>query len=366
MNVNPLPRQQVFFSVFGAIFLLSLGLLGLLTPAPPSAKIDFSNSSYTGSNETAEYVLGEVDERWQEARKASLSFQLKMEPPDPFRNTRVQVPILAQVVSGAYDVESGSEVFQWLSDRTVDFLVTSNSLNDVQFEVSYALSETPCGTFPTLVRSSSEVFIRSGRLVLVGNIDSKTKKNVIAKFDTKKCNIETDARAFYGRISDQKFEGKYSSVKSLNFPQTIFSTDRQFLSGLSIKLQKRSVLEFCLAPCDESAKPSNTKLEVPLTKKKKHDIQMSFAGSQNLLFVKVDGKTASFQTEVVPKVLKIAHPIIGANDESRGIDTVLNFRLTAASSQWSRRNNVSLVLITGGLLLLALICLRRNPKLEDE
>jgi hypothetical protein len=356
--------HRVFFLVFAAIILLSLGLLGLLTPAPQSGKIDFSSTSYAGLNETSEYALGEVDEKWQEVRKASLSFQLKMETPDPFRNARIQVPILAQVVSGGHDIENGSEVFQWLSDKIVDFLVTSNSLNDVEFEVSYALAETPCGTLPTLAKVSSEVFIRSKRLVLTGNLDSKKSKNIVVKFDSKKCNIETDSRSFYGKISDQRVGGEYTRAKNLNWPQTIFSSDRQFLSGLSIKLKNKSLLEFCLAPCDETTSPSKTKLEVLLTKKRKHNIDVSFVGSKNLLSVTVDEHTERFQTDVVPKVLKIVNPIIGANDESRVTDTVLDFKLAATSSQWSRRIVVSLVLMMGGILLFILICIRSFPKLE--
>jgi hypothetical protein len=99
--------------------LILLGLLGVFGPSPSGEKLYFSHTSYSGLNQTNEYSFGKVEEKLQRIRRMSLSFQLQMTKFDSFRDERIQIPVKSQVISGAYEEEIGSDVFQWLSSRTV-------------------------------------------------------------------------------------------------------------------------------------------------------------------------------------------------------------------------------------------------------
>ena len=352
-------RENFNTSMIGAVVLILLGLLGVFGPSPSGEKLYFSHTSYSGLNQTNEYSFGKVEEKLQRIRRMSLSFQLQMTKFDSFRDERIQIPVKSQVISGAYEEEIGSDVFQWLSSRTVVFAIANPSLNDVRFEVSYQLKESPCGFFPSLANSSSEVFIRSNRLTMVGILGSKSSREIKTVFDSEKCKIETDARTFYGQISDANSTGRYLAGNNMKWPQTIFTTDPESQSGFSIRLINRSILEFCLAPCLRVPSPAERKLEVQLIKKSPHVVSINYRGDENLFLVTVDNQTFEFPHRVVGENLKLVSPVIGASDETRGVDDVQNFLMAASYSRWQRPVGISLVVLIVGLSWLAYLCFRR-------
>jgi hypothetical protein len=344
--------REMYFSTFIATILLSLGILGLFGPAPSGGDIDFILGEYSGLKQNTEYAFGQVTTESQEMRKATIDFQLQMADPDPFREEREQILLASEVVEGAYETEGSSDKFQWLSANTVKILVTNSSLNDVRYELSYLLSETPCGVLPALTKSTLETFVRAGRLVLEGTLSSKSSETLTVQFKTTKCSIQSDSRTFYGKISNRESIGKYLNRINPQWPQTIFTTDREFQTGLSIILRNRSTLVFCLAPCENTDDDTKNKLEIPLTQGLSHHVEVKFNGHKKVLLVNVDNVRAQIPKEQVPEVLQFVTPTIGARDETRGIDSILNFNLAATPHQWERQFGVSIVILLAGISLL--------------
>ena len=354
--------RKMYFSTFISTILLSLGILGLFGPAPSGGEIDFTLGEYSGLKQNNEYAFGQVTTESQEIREANIDFQLQMADPDPFREEREQIPLVSEVVEGAYETEGSSDIFQWLSANTVKILVANSSLNDVRYEVSYLLSETPCGVLPTLTKSTTATFVRAGRLVLKGTLSSKSSANLTVQFNTTKCSIQSDSRTFYGKISDKESIGKYLNRINPKWPQTIFTTDKEFQTGLSIILRNRSTLEFCLLPCENTGGDTKNKLEIPLIQGLSHYVGVKFNGHKKVLLVNVDNVRTQIPKEQVPEVLQFVTPTIGARDETRGIDSVLNFKLAANPYQWERQVGVSIVILVAGILLFMLLLMRPSIK----